>query len=518
MFEDKLLFVDSNIVVIGVLQFDNNLNEISKQLTLLQKEQFLPNERIVIVQESPDQYPYIDGNGERLIELQKLINRVDIGNCFILILTANTNIASEIASIHQDYSSDKTFFDWCIFPGEYNIITPTYKNTACTDLWNHLYIGTDSNVLPCCVADHRYPIGNINTHNIDEILDSTQAEQMRQWMVDGYRSKACSICYTKEDNNIKSKRHEFRPKSIKREKITSLDVRLNNICNFKCRMCSEYFSSSIQQETINMFGKDAILGHEQINLSSNNRKTRLNNLEKLLPYVTADIKQIYFAGGEPLIIEEHYIILDRLIAIKNFDIKMSYNTNLSKLTYKNNNIFDYWKQFSNVTVGASIDASGPTAEYVRHGTVWRDTLDNIKQIKKVTPHVVLNITSTVSWLTLENIMNLQTLWIKQGLFTKDQLKISTLVSPTFLCLTSLPQFHKERLSEKIEHHISKLGQCQLSQHWAEAKNFMNSTNSQYTLFEFTSTTQKLDNHRKESFVEVFPQFSDIYSVANNQQV
>jgi len=264
-----------------------------------------------------------------------------------------------------------------------------------------------------------------------------------------------------------------------------------------------------------MYGKDAILGHEQIDLTSDSRKTRLSNLEKLLPYVTKDLRNIYFAGGEPLITEEHYIILDQLIEVKNFDIKIKYSTNLSRLSYKNNNIFDYWKQFSDVTVGASIDASGTTAEYVRHGTVWKQTLDNIMQIKKETPHVLLNITSTVSWMTIENLIELQSLWIKEGLFSRDNFLINKLLNPKFLCVTSLPPFHKERLSAKIEQHIEDLGQCELAQHWTEVKNLMNSTDSQYTLSEFATTTQKLDNHRKESFVELFPQFRDIYSVANN---
>ena len=515
---NKLHFLNNDICVVGEIQFDSDLNEISKQLTSLRKEQFLPNERIVIVQENVDYYPYIDGDGKRLIELQQLINRVDIGNCFILILTANTNIHNEIKNVNREYSFDKTLFDWCIFPGEYNISIPTYSNTACRKLWNHLYIGTDNNITPCCVANHRYPMGNINDQSVEEILDSKKSKQLRQWMIDGYRIKSCEVCYNKEDNNLKSVRHSFKPKSADREKITFLDVRLNNICNFKCRMCSEYFSSSIQQETIELFGKDAVLGYEKISLESDKRKTRQSNLQKLLPYVTKNLKKIYFAGGEPLITEEHYGILDQLIAVKNFDIKIKYNTNLSKLVYKKQNILDYWKHFTDVSVGASIDASDLTAEYVRHGTVWKDVLDNINQIKSQTPHVNLKITSTVSWLTLENLMELQTLWIEQGLFTRDQFMFNTLVSPEFLCTTSLPEFHKQRLSEKIKNHINRLGQCQLSQDWAEAKNFMNNTNSEYTLSEFTKTTRTLDTHRKESFVEIFPQFRDIYLVANNQQV
>jgi radical SAM protein with 4Fe4S-binding SPASM domain len=516
LFEDKLLFLDPDIVVVGVLQFDNNLNEISKQLTSLRKEQFLPNERIVIVQENPDQYLYIDGDGEQLIELQKLINKIDIGNCFILILTANANIHNEIKTVNQDYSFDKTLFDYCIFPGEYNKKIPTYSNTACRKLWNHLYIGTDNNITPCCVANHRYPLGNINNQSIESILDSTESTQLRQWMIDGYRIKACSTCYNKEDNDIPSIRDLFEPKTTDREKITFLDVRLNNICNFKCRMCSEYFSSSIQQETIELFGKDAVLGYEKISLESNNRKTRQSTLQKLLPHLTNGVESIYFAGGEPLITEEHYNILDQLIKIKHFDIKITYNTNLSKLLYKNYNIVDYWKQFSNVSVGASIDASESVAEYVRHGTIWQDVLDNIDTIKKQTPHVNLEITSTVGWLNLENLIELQAQWVDTSMFDHKQLKMNTLIDPTYLCVTTLPYYHKERLTEKINNHIQGLGECVLSESWKTLRNFMNITDTTKDLVEFYKRTITLDQHRKESFIEVFPQFTDLFPVDNNQ--
>ena len=518
LFEDKLLFLPTDISIVGVLQFDDTLNELSRQLDLLRKDQFLPNERIVIVQEHPDQYPYIDGDGKQLIEIQKLVNRADIGNCFILILTANTNIATEIANIHQDHSSDSTLFDWCIYPGEYIPVISRYENTACTHLWDHLYIGTDRNVLPCCVADHRYPIGNIDTQDINDILDSDNAQNIRQWMVDGYRTKACSLCYKNEDNNIKSLRRAFQPKSSKRKKITYLDIRLNNICNFKCRMCSEYFSSSIQQETTEMFGKDAVLGYEKINLNSINQKTRQSNLKKLLPYVTADLEKIYFAGGEPLITEEHYSILDQLIAINNVDIKMSYNTNLSKLSYKRYNIFDYWKQFSNVLVGASIDASGLVAEYMRHGTVWQDILDNINAIKTQAPHVNLTITSTVSWLTLENLVELQTQWLDSSMFTCDQLLISILTDPLYFSVTTLPKSYKQSMTDKINKHIEYLGQCQLAQQWTELRDFMNNTHTEHELIEFSKRNVMLDQHRNESFNQLFPQFQDLLLVDSRQQV
>lgn len=515
---DLLSYVPKDIEVVGTIEFDIAPEQLITELKSLRKESFTSKERIVIIQRSVDDYPFVDACGSKLIALQKIVNQVDIGNCFILLLTHNSNIQTEIGEVNQLYSFDTTLFEYCIYPGDYSVKVPKYKNTACEKLWNHLYIGTDSNVLPCCVADHRYPIGNIQEQSIDTILDSDRAQQIRQWMIDGYRTKSCSTCYEQEDNNIKSIRRKFTPVSPKRQKVTFLDVRLNNICNFKCRMCSEYFSSSIKQETIDMFGKDAVLGYEKVNLTSGNRKQRQTNLEKLRPFITADLEKIYFAGGEPLITEEHYGILDQLIAVENFDIKMSYNTNLSRLTYKTNHIFDYWKQFTDIKVGASIDASGQVAEYMRHGTVWQNIVANIRAIKTETPHVNLYISSTVSWPTLENLIELQTDWIDTGLFTRDQLEINTLIDPRHLCVTTLPDSYKEYMTKKLDKHIVYLGQCELAQSWAELRNFMNAKNTNYELAEFSKRTKTLDKHRKESFVDIFPQFTDLFSIANNLQI
>jgi molybdenum cofactor biosynthesis enzyme MoaA len=130
-----------------------------------------------------------------------------------------------------------------------------------------------------------------------------------------------SHCYIKEDNNIASPRIECAPNKQIID-ITSLDIRLNNICNFKCRMCSEYFSSAIQQETIKIYGKDAKLGHEQNLLTASLSIERDSQFSTIAPYITSNVEDIYFAGGEPLMTKEHYRVLDKLIGIKHTNLRL----------------------------------------------------------------------------------------------------------------------------------------------------------------------------------------------------
>lgn len=498
-----------NYNIIGEILFSEPLHEIRKQLEFLRKDSFDHLDRIVIKQDSLDEYPYVDGVGTKLIEIQKIINQVDISNCFILLITSNSDVLREIQFITKFYAVDPNPIDFQLIDGVYEKVIKKYPNTSCKKLWNHLYVGTDGNTNPCCVADHKFPM--VNVDDIDTPIEIIQhSASVRSDMVQGYRHRACSVCYEKEDVGIISDRQICDPKE-QTLNIQSLDIRLNNICNFKCRSCSEYFSSAIKQETIEIYGKDAILGYEKVSLEQDKKQVRNQRLEKVLPFVTPDIQSIYFAGGEPLITAEHYEILDQLISLGNTDLAISYNTNLSMLSYKKTNVIDKWNQFSNVTVGASIDGSGPVAEYLRHGTIWNDILDNIYDIKKHAPHVKLLITSTIAFLNIENVIDLQNTWIEQNLFSVDDFKCSVIIHPTFLSPAVLPQHHKHRLENIIMKHIQKFPGTSLERQWHDVLKWMNGNDYTYALKEFAQRTRILDEHRNESFVHIFPEFKELYT-------
>jgi MoaA/NifB/PqqE/SkfB family radical SAM enzyme len=327
-------------------------------------------------------------------------------------------------------------------------------------------------------------------------------------MIQGYRNRSCATCYEKEDSGIQSARQIYN-KTDQSPFIKNLDIRLNNICNFKCRMCSEYFSSAIQQETVELYGKDAILGVEKVSLIRVAKSVKNSRLENIMSFLNPDIDSIYFAGGEPLITAEHYEILDRLIEIGHTNLKIRYNTNLSTLYYKKKSALDKWRQFDNVTVGASIDASGAVAEYIRHGTVWNEIVNNINLIKNNAPHVKLNITSTVSFLTIENLIDLQNTWIEQKLFDVDDFHVSIVVSPIFLSPAVLPQHHKDRLNNLIQAHIERFAGTTLARQWQHVLQWMNSNDYTFALKDFKNRTYALDQHRNESFVAVFSKFKDL---------
>jgi len=465
-FKTALTHISETYSIIDQIDISSNLNDIQDFLKKNKKDAFSPDERLVLIQTQPDTYNYADAPGKQITEVQRLVSKTDISNCFILIVSKNKNIEEEIIDIAKNNSVDDfNVFDYYVIDGNYEKYIEKFDNTSCKKMWNHLYIGTDGNINPCCMADHNFPVGNIEEDSIEDIINSDAAQKIRHYMLNGYRPRACSYCWKKEDQGIKSGRDPFDISSLDKNSLnqtienfspTYLDIRLNNICNFKCRMCSEYFSSSIQKETATLFGKNANLGHEQITLETKTKSKRLDSVKKILPFVNKTVERIYFAGGEPLITEEHYKILDKLISINHTELAITYNTNLSMLAYKGNNVIDYWKLFSNIVVGASIDASDEVAEYVRHGTDWSKIVKNIHTIKNEVPHVDLRITSTVGHLNIENLINLQQKWLNDGTFNEEDLSVSILMTPEYLSVAALPKHHKSRIESIVINHIDNL--------------------------------------------------------------
>ena len=108
-----------------------------------------------------------------------------------------------------------------------------------------------------------------------------------------------------------------------------------------------------------------------------------------------NIQHVYFAGGEPMLIERHYDFLERCIeqdVAKNIIIE--YNTNMSTLPARVTNL---WKSFKQVRVGASVDGMDKMQEYQRYPAKWQKTLaqkrneflKNLYSLKVTEPDVAI---------------------------------------------------------------------------------------------------------------------------------
>jgi sulfatase maturation enzyme AslB (radical SAM superfamily) len=203
-------------------------------------------------------------------------------------------------------------------------------------------------------------------------------------------------------------------------------------------MCSGYHSSKIAVEEKEMYGREI----DVLNLSER---------KKIFPQfmsVFDTIERVYFSGGEPLMMPEHYEVMEYLDKIQRYDVDIECNTNLSTLTYKGNSVIDYWKRFTNITLTLSIDGIGKHAEYLRHGTVWKQIEENYTLLLKECSHIRFRINSNINIYNAFNLMVMQHDWIIRGLITPEQINMKILVQPDYISIQVLPSTFKHKLQKQ----------------------------------------------------------------------
>lgn len=239
---------------------------------------------------------------------------------------------------------------------------------------------------------------------------------------------------------------------------------------------------------------------------------RLAMTYTILPELQS-VKKIGFSGGEPVLMVEHYKILQYLIANKKTDVELSYNTNMSVLGYKTHNIIDYWKKFSNITVNVSIDSEHEQAEYIRSGIKWDDIEKNFKVLMNECTHVKINILSSISVYNAFSIFKFHQDWIKCGKILPEQIRIKPVIEPSHLSLQILPAFFKQQISVLIDKHMKFLLHYENSEalikNWNDIKAYMLLSDESYKLTEFFTFNDRLDDFRKESFSNVFPEYKNL---------
>jgi hypothetical protein len=100
------------------------------------------------------------------------------------------------------------------------------------------------------------------------------------------------------------------------------------------------------------------------------------------------VEEIYWVGGEPLMYEQHWRYMQRIIELGDgARVYARYNTNLSRTQYRGVDLFvDILPHLRDWQICASIDGTGPIGEYIRTGLDWEVFLANFKQGLTIARH------------------------------------------------------------------------------------------------------------------------------------
>lgn len=242
-------------------------------------------------------------------------------------------------------------------------------------------------------------------------------------------------------------------------------------------------------------------------------RTETDMWEQLEPHLDY-VEQIYFAGGEPLLMAEHYNILEELLKKGRTDVRLIYNTNFTHTDLKGRSVFEYWRQFQSVAVGASLDAQGKPAEYIRKGTVWRDVIQNRKDMLRICPEVDFYISPTLSILNAEHLPRFHREWVAAGLIRPQDLNVNILQDPAHYRIDIATPEYKEELNTVYRNHIQWLRQQgdplgRATQGFEAAMQFMMATDNSALIPQFWEKTRQLDEIRNENVLDIIPELSKL---------
>jgi radical SAM protein with 4Fe4S-binding SPASM domain len=389
------------------------------------------------------------------------------------------------------------------------------SKTFCIYPWIHLHAYPTGEAYPCCHSEMKFPVGNCRTQTLEEIWKDQPMQKLRADMLSETPNPACGRCYEQEQSGFFSgrksanKHHGHHVNKIEKTpfEMTYWDIRFSNLCNLKCRSCGHIFSSQWYQDQAKLAGGDWKDHNKVLNYAG---RTETDMWEQLLPHIDY-VEQIYFAGGEPLLMEEHYRILDELVKRKRFDVRLIYNTNFTHTDLKGKSVFEYWKLFDSVSVGASLDGSGKYAEYIRKGSCWDQIEQNRLEMLAICPAVDFYISPTLSIMNAWHLPDFHKDLVSRGLIKPQDLNVNILQDPPFYRIDIAPIKYKQQLRMKYQEHIEWLRPQDPLQRatvgFESAINFMMTTDNTHLIDTFWRKTHELDAIRSEKMLTTIPELN-----------
>lgn len=431
-------------------------------------------------------------------------------------------------------------------------------NTFCPIPWNFQAIRANGDIRVCCQANVTKNQGvlrksdgtayNAGRDVLEESRNSELMKTVRKNMINGEWSEECGRCRSEETNGLNSRRiyenqqwkltletakektHEDGSIDVDNFPVVYYDLRFGNFCNLKCRMCGPTDSNAWYDDWIKLTGSNKFKDTSGVMEIVNNDVPAFNWPEyepfwQQLESNIHNIEHVYFAGGEPMLIERHYDFLERCVekdAAKH--IIVEYNTNMSTLPTR---VTKLWTHFKQVRIGASVDGMGSMQEYQRSPAKWEKTLDNLRKVDALPSNIMAWLAFTVTAYNVNHMIDFMKWKLQDSEFKKINSTIKRPIvthhvahNPKHLNIRVLPDNYKEDVTKRFAEFVEWVKLNNYPEHIfnqaADIANgvtsYMNSESyhSEYWS-EFVSYTQQLDQIRNENLINVEPKFKDFYA-------
>jgi MoaA/NifB/PqqE/SkfB family radical SAM enzyme len=180
-----------------------------------------------------------------------------------------------------------------------------------------------------------------------------------------------------------------------------------------------------------------------------------------------------------------------------------------------------WSKFDKVEVWASIDAIGPRAEYLRHGTNWKKINGNLKTML-ANKHIRFSVTPVISLFNALHMPDYIDHLMDLGFSCWQILMGNILINPEPYALAMLPDHLKDQVRKTYDKFLEDkkgvYGERTLNDFKHKFQSIINYLDAplehQGTRKDlarrFIYMTRVLDRVRNENFVETYPELKDYW--------
>jgi len=443
------------------------------------------------------------------------------------------------------------------------------SNTFCVLPWIHFATRPNGDMRLCCNSnssgagsDHEIGLvksesgrpANFGNETPMSAWNNDYMRSVRTTMLGGEIPASCKKCFDEESKGVVSKRmwetgswvedgiditdlvEQTEENGTVPEKLLYLDLRLGHTCNLKCIMCSPHDSSQWVADHKKVY---PIFQNPELKRQMDWDRKAFNNFWHENPSFWKEmyaqipnLKQVYFAGGEPLMIKEHKLFLEEIIKQGYADkILVRYNTNGLLI---DENIINLWSKFKKVKVGFSIDAVGDQNYYIRYPSEWNKIVENLHRLDNTPDNIQVSIATAIQILNIKHLPEFARWKIQQN-FKKVNFENITggiqagggifnmhlLYIPTFLSIKCLPEEDKSKV-RKIFGEFANWLYINYRQdddfwkknpygwrRWQAILDFMDSDDHTDLLPAFREYISVMDSTRKLNFKNTFPELAHL---------